>query len=233
MNLPPLLCPVILPALFWAWYHYYKDRYLREPPNLLVAAFLLGGVSFVLGKLMYSGLDLFGLRYDAFLLADTSRPKLLLYSLFAIGPIEELAKLLPFLLIIRRLPEFDEPIDGIIYASFIALGFAAVENVLYLKYITSAEALARGFAGPVVHIAFASIWGYHIGRACLDGRGLLVTILLAFTATALLHGLYDFLVIAQPAFALPLATLIVLGLWIWRLFLIRDLHTVARATGQY
>ena len=226
-----LLCPIVLPVVFWAWYHYHKDRHLPEPVLQLFFAFLLGGASYWLGKLMYEGLGLVGLRYDAFLLADTDRPMLLLYALFAIGPIEEVAKLIPFLVIIRHFSEFDEPIDGIIYASFIALGFAAVENYFYLPLITSGEALARGFAGPVVHIVFASIWGYYVGRACLRGRGLLATVVFALVGTALLHGIYDYLVIAMPLFALPLSALLVLAIWIWRMYLIRDLQMAARGAG--
>ena len=232
MQISILICPVILPVLFWAWYHYHKDRHLPEPLSHLLAAFLLGGFSFVLGKLMYQGLGYFDLRMDAFLLAETNRPLLLAYALFAIGPIEELAKLIPFLLVIRHFPEFDEPIDGIIYASFIALGFAAVENIQYLQFVTSGEALARGFAGPLVHIVFASIWGYYIGRACLQKKALAATIFVALGSTALLHGLYDYLVIALPMFALPLSALLVLAIWLWRLYLIRDLHAAARQSGQ-
>ena len=67
-----------------------------------------------------------------------------------------------------------------------ALGFSAVENIQYLQYLTSLEAIARGFAGPVVHIVFASIWGYYIGRAWLCRRALTRTVIaaLAFTAAA-------------------------------------------------
>jgi len=223
--------PIVLPVLFWAWYHYQKDRHLPEPVLHLFFAFLLGGVAYWLGKLMYQGLGYVDLRYDAFLLAETDRPRLLLYALLAIGPIEELAKLVPFLLVIRHFPEFDEPLDGIIYASFIALGFSAVENYFYLPLITTGEALARGFAGPVVHIVFASIWGFYVGRACLEGSRLVPTILVALAATAILHGLYDYLVIAMPAFALPLSALLVLAIWVWRMYLIRDLQLAARSAG--
>jgi RsiW-degrading membrane proteinase PrsW (M82 family) len=226
-----LIVPVVLPVLFWAWYHYHKDRHLPEPVSHLLLAFLLGGVAFALGKLMYAGLGLLNLRFDAFLLAETDRLALLLYALLAIGPIEELAKMIPFLVVVRHFPEFDEPIDGIIYASFIALGFAAVENVYYFQYLTSGEALARGFVGPVVHIVFASVWGYYVGRACLEGRGLLRITLTALAGTAILHGLYDYLVIALPRFALPASAMMVLALWLWRMFLIRDLHLEARESN--
>lgn len=222
-----IFVPVVLPVLFWAWYHYQKDRHLPEPIGHLVLAFLLGAGSYWLGIMMYAGLGVIGLRYDAFLLADSDRSALLLYAIFAIGPIEELAKLLPFMLVISRFRKFDEPIDGIIYASFIALGFSAIENLYYLQYVSDIEALARGFAGPVVHIVFASIWGFYVGRAWLKRRHVALTVGLSLMVTAVLHGLYDYLVIAMPVFALPASALLVIAIWLWRLYLIRDLHAVA------
>ena len=231
MSAPLAIGPIVLPVLFWAWYHYHKDRHLPEPAPHLAIAFLLGGVAYWLGMLMYAGLGRLDLRYDAYLLADTDRVLLFLYAVLAIGPIEELAKLIPFLLVILRFPAFNEPIDGIIYASFIALGFAAVENWFYLPLVTSAEALARGFAGPVVHIVFASIWGYYVGGAFLARRRLFPAVLSAVALTASLHGLYDYLVIAMPAFALPTSALLVLGIWIWRMFLIRELQAAARESA--
>jgi len=226
MHFSVLILPVIVPVLFWACYHYYKDRRLPEPPGHLLVAFVLGAASFYLGILMYQGLDLLGLRYDAYLLAETSLPGLFVYAVLVIGVIEELAKIVPFLLIVIRFKEFDEPIDGIIYGSFIALGFSAVENIQYLQYLSSLEAIARGFAGPVVHIVFASIWGYYIGRAWLCRRAFKKTVFGALACTAFLHGVYDFVVIALPAPVLPVAAFLILSLWIWRLVLMRDLHTL-------
>lgn len=231
MRFSMLIAPVILPVLFWAGYHYYKDRHLPEPISHLVLTFMLGAGCYWLGIAMYEGLGLIGLRFDAFLLAETNKTALLLYALFAIGPIEELAKLLPFLLVVLRFSEFDEPIDGIIYASFIALGFAAVENVHYLRYVSDVEAIARGFAAPVVHIVFASIWGFYIGRAYLRRRRLALTVVASLMATAFVHGLYDYLVIALPVFALPASALLVIAIWLWRLFLIRRLNHQARENG--
>jgi RsiW-degrading membrane proteinase PrsW (M82 family) len=220
------LLPVILPLLFWACYHYYKDRHLPEPVGHLLLAFGLGVASFYLGLLMYRALGLVNLRFDAYLLAETNLPGLFAYSILAIGVIEELAKMVPFLVLVIHFREFDEPVDGIIYASFIALGFAAMENIQYLNFVSSGEAWARGFAGPVVHIVFASIWGYYIGRAYLCRKFLGRTIFAALAFTAILHGVYDFVVIALPAPALPIAAFLIVGIWLWRLRLIRDLHTV-------
>ncbi len=224
MASPLLLLPVVLPILFWGGYHYHKDRHLPEPLAHLALAFGLGMLAAGISQALYVSLGWFGLRYDAGVLADTSAAALFAYAVFAIGPIEELAKLLPFVAIIIRFEEFDEPLDGFIYASFIALGYAAVENWQYLEYLTPVEAAARGFASPVVHIVFASIWAYWITRAYLSRRWLTGHVIVGFVVSAGLHGLYDFLVMLQPVSALPVAAALVVAIWFWRLRLMREME---------
>ena len=222
-----LVATIAVPVLFWAAYHHHKDRALPEPVGHLVLTFGLGILAAQISTLLYQGLGLIGLRFDAGYLADTNALALLAYAVFAIGPIEEIAKLLPFLAVVLKFEEFDEPMDGIIYASFIGLGYAAVENWQYLEYLTTIEAAARGFASPVIHILFASIWGHWIARAYLEGRRLWLTMILSLAVASLLHGLYDFIVILSPKFALPVAAALILAIWIWRLFVLRDLHREA------
>ena len=136
--------------------------------------------------------------------------------------------MLPFVLIVLRFSEFDEPIDGIIYASFIGLGYAAVENIIYLQFLTPVEALARGFASPVVHMLFASIWGFTIGCAYLRGESLFGGIVRGFVLAAAIHGLYDFIVLQNSMIALPIAAILIVAIWIWRLRLLRVLHEKAK-----
>lgn len=218
------LLPIVLPIVFWALYHYWHDRHLPEPAGHLLLALALGAGAFYLGLMMYVALGYIGLRFDAFLLAENSLAGLFAYAVLVIGPIEELAKLLPFLLVVIRFREFDEPIDGIIYASFIGLGFGAVENFYQLRYLDGVAAWARGFAGPMLHIVFASIWGYYIGRNVLCGKPLLHVMVAAFAVSALVHGLYDFVVLGLAPRALPVSAAIIVAAWIWRLHRIRDLH---------
>lgn len=219
-----LTLPVLLPVLFWAAYHYHKDRALPEPvPNLLLCFALGIGASF-LSKGLYIALEPFGLRYDAVALADGNPLGLLAYCLLVIGPIEEFAKMLPFLLVVLRMREFDEPMDGIIYASFIALGYAAAENVHYLEFLAPLEAAARGFASPVVHIVFASIWGHWIGQAWFGGRSILRGVFVGFPTAAIAHGVYDFIVLQEPGYALLAAGFLVVVIWVWRLQLMHALH---------
>lgn len=228
-----LVLPVIIPALFWAAYHYHKDRHLPEPPGNLALCFLLGVAAAGLSKLLYFALEPVGLRLDAVALADTDAVALLAYAMLAIGPIEELSKMLPFLLVAMRFRAFDEPLDGIIYASFIALGYAAIENYHYLDYLTQLESVARGFAGPVIHIVFASIWAHWITQAYLAGRNWARAAVGGFLLAACLHGFYDFLVLLQPVAALPIAATLIATIWIWRLRLMQRMHDDAvRASEQ-
>lgn len=228
-----LFLPIALPALFWAVYHYHKDRHLPEPLANLLLSFGLGILAASLSKAMYVGLEPLGLRFDAVALADSNGWALLAYALLAIGPIEELAKLLPFLLVVIHLKAFDEPLDGIVYASFIALGYAAVENYHYLDFLTRFEAYARGFAGPVIHILFASIWAYWISRARLRQESIAKPALYGFLLAAGLHGLYDFMVLRYPVSALPIAAAMIGGIWIWRLRLMRRMHDRAVADSEH
>jgi len=119
-----LLYAVLLPLLFWVVYHYYHDRHRPEPVINLMITLGLGVGSSLLASLGYLGLDMLGWRFDALDLAETDLLGLALYAVLGIGLIEELAKLVPFLLVVLRFSDFDEPLDGIVYASFLALGFA-------------------------------------------------------------------------------------------------------------
>ena len=219
-----LLLPIILPIAFWAAYHYHKDRHLPEPPRNLLLCFGLGLAAAALSKGMYAGLEPLGLRFDAVALGAEDPLALFIFAMTAIGPIEELAKLLPFLAVVLWLDAFDEPLDGLVYASFIGLGYAAAENYAYLDILTPIEAAARGFAGPVVHILFASIWAFWISRARLAGTSITKPALLGFALAACLHGLYDFLVLLRPFAALPIAALLIVAIWIWRLRVMHRMH---------
>lgn len=214
---------IVGPALFWGAYHLYKDRHAPEPGSYLLLSFGLGMIGAFLGTLAYRTLGTVGLRYDPFLLATEDLTALLIYAVFAIGLIEETVKFIPFWLIGIRHHHFDEPIDGIIYASFVALGFASYENLYYLPWMTGWEALGRSVASPVVHIMFASIWGYACGRAQARGGSVALAGLAGVAVAAVVHGLYDFFTIGLPDWAGITGPLVIGLIWAWRLHLIRAL----------
>lgn len=230
MNGTGLVFPLLVPLLFWAAYHYYHDRHRPEPLGHLLLCILLGAAAAYLARGLYWSIGLAGLRYDALALATGNLPGLLVYAILGIGVIEEFAKLLPFLIVVRRFREFDEPMDGIVYASFIALGYAVVENLHFLQFLTPGEAIARGFAGPLVHIVFASLWGYRIGCAQVTGRPIVLPALASFAMAAFLHGVYDFVVLGFGDSALLVSAILIVVAWSWRLAVIRRLSQES-ATG--
>jgi len=199
-------------AVFWLIYFDLKDRLKPEPRRLLLLAFLLGGLAALLGLAAYRLAEWLGAPVSP----GESQSEILLYCLALVGPIEEGAKFLVARALIFRWKQFDEPIDGLIYASAVAVGFAAVENLLYLPHLDWPEQLARALTSPLTHSLFAAIWGLGLIHARLHAptrgaRFLLQALPLA--ASMLLHGFYDFLVIG-PGATLP-ASGIVLVLWLW------------------
>jgi RsiW-degrading membrane proteinase PrsW (M82 family) len=222
---------IIGPALFWGAYHLYKDRHAPEPPALLLLSFALGIGAGYLGRFGYELLGDFGLRRDPYLLADQNLSALLVYAVFVIGAVEELAKFIPFWLIGIRHHHFDEPIDGIIYASFVALGFASYENLVYLRFLDGWVALGRSIASPLVHVMFASIWGYACSRAQIDGQRVWPRALAGVALAALVHGLYDFVVIGLPDWMSIGVPVIILSVWVWRMRLIEGLRAQHMASA--
>ena len=89
--------------------------------------------------------------------------------------------------------------------------------------ILAGEAGGNDTRGPLVHIVFASVWAYHIGRARLEGRSVLLAVLVWLPVTALLHGTYDFVVLGFSGPALGVSALVIVAIWLWRLKLIRTL----------
>lgn len=227
-----LMTLLIAPAMFWAAYHYYKDRHQPEPVRNLLLTYGLGIAAGYLGLRAYEVLEFIGLRHDAYALAESSRWGLLVYAVGVIGLVEETVKFIPFWLIGTRLHHFDEPIDGIIYASFVALGFATYENFYYLPALDGLEAIGRAVVSPVVHVAFASVWGYACSRAQIEGRSLWPAAGRALLLAAVLHGAYDFVAIGVTEWVRVVPPLIVLGLWWWRLRVFQHLHDRAKADSS-
>jgi RsiW-degrading membrane proteinase PrsW (M82 family) len=219
MSLWILFAAIVAPAVFWIGYYYYKDCFRREPVANLVEAFALGFLAGFLCWAFYSLLSRLGFQVD-FQAAYLARSRLdfLLYCVGTIGILEEAFKFLPFLMILRRIKAFDEKIDGIIYASALAVGFASFENLGYLTDMKGWALVGRAFASPLTHAVFASIWGYAVGRATILGRSVARASLYGLLLGGLVHGLFDFLTVS-PVRRLLSAVLILL-VWVWQLRLL-------------
>jgi RsiW-degrading membrane proteinase PrsW (M82 family) len=211
---------VLFPALLWGVYHHYRDRRRPEPWSHSLLAIVAGIGAGALGQALYRGLAVVGLWRDAYALAADDLPGLLLYSIFGIGFVEELAKLVPFLLLAKCLKNFDERVDGIVYSGLVAVGFAIHENVFYLDFASDAENVARAITGPLVHIVFASLWGYPVGAAIVERKPLLRPMALGLGAAVLVHGTYDFLVLGLPGWARIGAAALVVAVWMRKVHLI-------------
>jgi len=185
-------------ALFWLVYFDLKDRLQPEPRRRLVAAFLWGMGSAVVALGLYAVAAWLGFPEDP----GVSAGDLFRYCFGLIGPVEEGAKFLVAVLVVFRWKEFDEPVDGLIYAAVLAIGFATFENFLYLPHLSWPEQIARALAAPVSHALLAVVWGFGVSRARFHAASPVARFLWptgALLAAMALHGFYDFVILAWHA----------------------------------
>jgi RsiW-degrading membrane proteinase PrsW (M82 family) len=204
-----LLLLALAPCLFLLWYFYHRDKYEPEPKKNIIKIFLFGALMVIPAGLLEIGI---GAGVDAIAGGITN---VFIMSFFVIAPIEELLKFFAVKQWIYRSHEFDEIMDGIVYTVAASLGFATVENLLYVFQHGVQVGIARAFLAVPGHAFFGAIMGYYIGRAKFnkekEGSLLFKGILLA----VFLHGLYDFLLLTQTVFAvLVIILIIVLGLFV-------------------
>lgn len=190
--------PSLLPALLVLAVIYFSDR-RREPLPLVLLVFFLGGV----GKGVtyfaevrassWTGLDM------SSQVAGNTGSMLFLFGFAA--PMREASKVAAMWPAFRS-KHFDEPIDGLVYASAAALGFACIENAITLRdHPLGWIWVARTAVALPAHVFFACMWGYALGRVKTIKRpGPLfpATWLLATAA----HGLYAHLVYGRGPGAL-------------------------------
>jgi RsiW-degrading membrane proteinase PrsW (M82 family) len=218
---------IIAPALVWIVYFYYKDRFQPEPWRNLGLTYLLGLVTAFACVNFFKLLPYLGIPEDPSALMEAHGWPFFIYSIGITGFIEEFFKFLPFLLVVLRLKDFDEKIDGIVYASVIALGFASYENARYLAYMEGFELFGRAIASPLTHTIFSSIWGYTVGVAHMKHKSVTAASLKGLTLSAVVHGLFNFFT-TSPALRI-ISSLLILMIWIWRIWTMErlrsELHT--------
>lgn len=153
----------IVPSLFWLSFYLRKDCH-PEPKHLLTTTFLMGIIIAPLALLLQYGM--LKISQDASLnyFVENSA-SFYIWAAF----VEEMIKFLAVTLIVLRNPEFDEPVDAMIYMVTAGLGFAAIENVLFMfKVIPDGADVALGvwalrFIGAIfLHALSSSIVGYFL-----------------------------------------------------------------------
>ncbi len=214
MPILKIAAAIVAPAVFWLGYFYYKDRFNPEPLLHLIVSYLLGILSGLLCLGFYGFLAGAGVAVDSSVLVARVPPlEFLSHSVILVGLLEEIFKFLPFGFILVRLKAFNEPIDGIVYAAAVAIGFASFENLGYLPLMHGFEFFGRAVASPLTHTAFASIWGYAIGKAHLSRKPILPAAVLGIGLASLCHGLYNFLNFSVALRCL--SALLILVVWAW------------------
>lgn len=197
-----LLALALAPGLLIAIYIYMKDKYEKEPIGLLIRYFFVGFVSVFITLLINYG-------WGTFFKEEPNIPSQLVYAFLVVGLTEEFSKFV-FLRMAFRRPEFNEPFDGIVYSVMISLGFATLENVLYVYDGGVGVAVMRMFTAVPAHAANAVIMGYFFGLAKFrpeDSGKLMITGLFAAT---LFHGAYDFCLFVNNIIPIALGALITL-----------------------
>jgi RsiW-degrading membrane proteinase PrsW (M82 family) len=188
----------VLPVLLLLFFIYKKDKYQPEPIGKLILTFFVGCLSVIPAVLLETiimpfspsaeSLPVLNGLFDGFLVAGFS---------------EELCKLGLLMLLIWNSKHFDEYFDGIVYAVYLSLGFACVENIGYViqgddQMMT---ALFRGILAVPAHFLFAVAMGYYISLAKFDPENRKGHLFKAFLYPMLLHGTYDSLLMVASNLA--------------------------------
>lgn len=191
----PLLLISVLPVVILLGYIYLKDKNEREPLGLLLKAFFSGTLVAVLILLWGIIENVAGFSLTAF--AENSA---LLKSFFQAAIPEEGLKLLFLYWLIWKNREFNEHFDGIVYAVFVSMGFACVENILYVYSGGFGTGVARALLAVPGHFLFAVIMGYFFSRARFTPLKRKRLLAMAFICPVLAHGLYDTLCFAMEMY---------------------------------
>lgn len=182
----------VAPGLFWLWLFVRFDRYRPGPKRLIAQVFIAGAISTVPAGAI-SGVVLWNVELDG----TTSLPALAMAMLLVVGPVEELSKLLAVRFTAYRSLYFDEPLDGLIYGAAASLGFATLENILYVMTFGAEVMLLRAPLSTLAHVVFGSVWSLGLIEAKVGGHGRR-WVLPSLAGAAALHGGFNLAVFAFP-----------------------------------
>ncbi len=190
-----LLVLAVTPGLYLLWYFYKKDEYEPEPMDLVMKTFVAGAVMVFPAAMLESWL-----MVGPFLVTEgASWVFVFIASFFIIGPVEEYFKLRAVMRTAFDSPEFNEPMDGVVYCSAASLGFASLENIFYVVGTGSVwVGLARAVLSVPGHAFMGVLMGYWVGKAKMEPENKDKYITIGFVLATVLHGIYDFFILAEP-----------------------------------
>lgn len=205
MNIAYALLAGILPALLWLWFWLKEDNLHPEPKTLVAFSFLAGMIVVIVAVTLE--------KYVASIITVTE------YRYIAWATIEELAKFLAVALIAFRSANMDEPIDAMIYCITVALGFAALENALFIfspldagdvtKSIVTGN--MRFIGATLVHVVSSASIGFMMGISFYKTKKIkALALIFGVILAVVLHAGFNLSIINETV----TNTLKVFG-WVW------------------
>ena len=197
----------ILPVIVLMIFIYRQDKYQKEPLGSLAKAFFGGMIAIQLDILIVTIVDS--------ILGNTWLANTVFFSAFMEAGIpEELSKFIIFMIFIWRDKNFDEYFDGIVYASFIGLGFACIENIEYVFSFGFSTGVVRALISVPGHFLFGVLLGYFLSMAKFhpEKRGTYIWTGLLAAMTA--HGLFDWLLMVTQ-YLNPLIGTLIYFVFLW------------------
>ncbi|SKC77895.1 PrsW family intramembrane metalloprotease [Maledivibacter halophilus] len=217
----------ITPGIALALSVYFTDRYDKEPLTLLIKVFVLGALSviptafverFLLNFNVFSGI--LSAAFTAFIVA---------------GLTEEFFKRGVVLLTAFKSRAFDEKLDGIVYAIFSALGFATIENIMYVVFRFSTNphiGLYRGIFSVPAHMLFAVTMGYYLSLAkfAQSEKERKKYLKKSWFVPAILHGIFNFILMTDISIAFIIFVPYVIYLWVTNLRKLNEYYIESKIT---
>ncbi|MBQ9647140.1 MAG: PrsW family intramembrane metalloprotease [Oscillospiraceae bacterium] len=182
----------VLPAAYLMRYVYRHDTIEKEPAGLLWSLIGMGCLAALCSGVL-EGVAQYLLQ---FFVAPTSPYYVILLAFLVVAVVEEGTKLFFLKLRSWRHPAFNYRFDGLVYAVFVSLGFAALENVQYVVNYGLSVALPRALLAIPGHMSFAIFMGVWYGRAKhFENRGCYAasrrSLRTGYLTAVFLHGFYD------------------------------------------
>ena len=185
MNLFILFALALAPGVAIGLYIYLKDHHEREPISLLIRAFLFGG----LATLITLGISIPLSNFIA--IHENDLTEQAVHAFLIVALVEELSKFIFVRGVFYRNENFNEPFDGIVYSVMVSMGFATLENMMYVWSGGVGTAILRMFTAVPAHACFGVLMGYFLGKAKFEHRKSHYAIYALLVAT-LFHGAYDY-----------------------------------------
>lgn len=179
------LALAIAPCVAFGVFIFWRDKFDKEPIHLLIACFFLGALACIPAAVI-------GVYLDNWIVPKQyGLPGIFIEAFLIIALIEEGLKFLAATLFAYPKKAFNEPYDGITYAVMVSLGFATLENIVYVLDGGMELAIYRMFTAVPAHVTFGVIMGYFLGLAKFKNNSIWLKLAGLFGAV-LFHGFYDF-----------------------------------------